>query len=430
MSTTIYQDIWDADQTTNGVPAVRKGELTSEQSGFVMVDEPGAAAPGEHKVLVKVKIPETKRQTYHLCERLFNNYTLDPGVRELVTADETQEEKDFIDAIVELPPLQAAREFISRELNQTISNTALASMVKETWFLQGRAGSKHASGFEHVFVGEQKPKGEQPDDAAVKMGGYHFWYKYYLDDAGSRIPIPAPDADRIVFHGTRYSGAEDPAQGLLVPEIVTLSFEWLAPDFTTGAQQRLSKPIGGFWVGCSPEGLIALGLVRCRTKAGKIAKINGATYQLDLHRLDDNPQSIRTFFPRFKRFDFRDINPGDDDEEGNGTSPSDSEVRIVAALVNPSGQEAGRENVTLLNTSPTAVNLNKWVIQAPNGWRFVFADVILKGGEVRTFRIPTTNPQFRNKAGNITLFNDKNKPHHQVSYSDEEAKREGFTIVF
>ena len=435
MSTEIYQEIWDADQDTNGVPALRPGETKSEAVGYVVVDERGTSLSGDHKVLAEVRIPESKRETYRLCEQLFNNYTLDPGIREQVATEETQEELDFVDAIVPLPPLQVAKEFIARDRGQAISDNTLAAMIKETWFLQGMAGSKYASGFEHVFVGEQKDKGDKPDEQAVDAGGYHFWYKYYLDDAGKRLDSGDPNADRIVYLGTRYGDGEVSSQGLLVPEVVTLNFEWTAPDFTRGGSQRLRKPIGGFWVGCSPEGLIALGLIRARTQVDKIAEINSSTYQVDLHRLDDNSKSIRTFFPRFRSSNFGGMNPpggepGGGEPGGGDPQLSEHEVKIVAALVNLPGNESGRETVTLLNAAPTPVDLEGWAIEAPNGWRFVFADVELNGGEARTFRMPTTSPQFRNRAGDITLFDPAGAPHHQVNYTTEAARREGFTIVF
>ena len=431
MSTDIYQQIWDADQATNGLPALRQGETGSDAVGFVVVDERDAAVTPDHRVIADVQLPVAKQETYRLCERLFNNYTLDPGIREFVTEEETQEEMDFIEAIVPLPPLQVAKAFMESDSGLSISNTMLAAMIKETWFLQGKAGSKHASGFEHVFVGEQKPTGDKPDDTAVDLGGYHFWYKYYLDDAGDRLLSPVPGTDGIFYLGTEYNGADRPAQGILVPEIVTMEFRWNAPDFTAGGTQLLKKSIGGFWVGCSPEGLIALGLVRARTRAGETAKINGSTYGLDLHPLSTNRKSIRTFFPRFQRSDFCESCPpnGGGNGGGNGPNVDDGDVRIVAALVNPAGDESGRETVTLLNTAPTAANLAGWAIVAPNGWRFVFADVMLNSGEVQTFRMPAPSPQFRNREGAITLM-DVDGVHHRVQYSTEAARREGYTIVF
>jgi poly(U)-specific endoribonuclease len=81
-----------------------------------------------------------------------------------------------------------------------------------------------------------------------------------------------------------------------VPEVVTLAFRWHAED--DGVPRPLYEPIGGFWVGCSIEGLMALGLVRFFERGRIEATINGARYEVELHRSPDG-QSIRTFFPRF-----------------------------------------------------------------------------------------------------------------------------------
>jgi hypothetical protein len=182
----IYQEIWDADQAGNGIPALRQADsqLKDETVGYVIVNE--TDDDREARVLSEVLIPDSKRTTYALCDRLFDNYALDPGIRELVTDEEATEEREFIRAILPTQPLQVAKEFLSRDLGQTLTDTDLAVMIEKTWFLQGQAGSKFASGFEHVFVGEQKPTGDQPDFQAVKLGGYHFWYKYYLDDGGKK----------------------------------------------------------------------------------------------------------------------------------------------------------------------------------------------------------------------------------------------------
>ncbi len=217
---------------------------------------------------------------------------------------------------------------------------------------------------------------------------------------------------------------------MLVPEVVTLSFEWKAPDTVNGSSQLLEKPIGGFWVGCSPEGLIALGLVRVRTSVGSSAVINGSTYDVKFFPLSNNSQSIRTFFPVFKRADFSVISPGNGNGGEGGISVTDGTVKIIAALVNPSGDESGRETVTLLNLAPTAVDLDNWKIKAPNGWEFTFADVTIGAGETRSFQMVSPSPQFRNKGGTITLLEPSGNVHDRVEYKKEEASREGFTIRF
>ena len=449
MNSTIYQNIWDADQGTggSGVPAIRVGAPKPETGGFVEVNEV-MAATATHKLFTAVSIPDDKLTTYQLCQRLFNNYTLDPGLREQVTAEESAEETEFIEHIVATPPLQAAREAIAFDREQpvaSISDATLAGMVREAWFFQGMSGSKHASGFEHVFVGEQKPAGDRPDDVPAEAGGYHFWYKYFLDDAGNRVGGGPAGTDQITYGGTRYGGADRPEQGLLIPEVVTLNFQWVAPDFTASdptKTQELNKPIGGFWVGCSPEGLIALGLARTLTKAGKIAKINGVTYQLDLHRLTDNTRAIRTFFPRFKMADFTGMDPGGGTGGGGEPGGGDSgggdagggdtarDVQIVAAFVNPAGNEAGRESVTLVNASSAVVNLGDWQIEAPNGTRLTLSGMDVPSGEAVRLRFPTTQPILRNRAGTIRLFDKQQRLRDTVEYTTEQAQQEGATIVF
>jgi hypothetical protein len=214
-----------------------------------------------------------------------------------------------------------------------------------------------------------------------------------------------------------------------VPEVVTLSFEWLAPDTVNQSEQPLRKPVGGFWVGCSPEGLIALGLVRVHSSAGSSAVINGATYEFKFFPLSNNSKSIRTLFPVFKRAEFEDISGGNG-STGGTTITSTPTVRIIAALVNPSGDESGKETVTLLNTTPTVVNLDRWKIKAPNGWEFTFADVSIGAGEARAFRMVAPSPQFRNRGGTITLLEPDGKVHEQVEYNEQQASQQGYTIKF
>ena len=461
MSSTIYQDIWDADQDTNGVRAICPHDV-KPSSGYAVVDEPTTAGE-EHHVIAEVVIPPEKNQTYELCEKLFNNYTLDPAIREDVTFEETREEQNFIDAILPLPPIQVAKAFMESEQGSAISDSNLAAMIKETWFAQGMAGSKTASGFEHVFVGEQSAKGELPDTQAAKMGGYHYWHKYFLDDGAGLL---SDGDDRIIYQGGRYGGG-DRADGRLVPEIVTMRFRWNAMDFATGRDQLLSKSIGGFWVGCSPEGLIALGLIRVRTRAGNMAVINGSTYQLDFHALDNNRHGIRTFFPRFIKTELKDLCPEDHDQDRDGTSgggggsgngqpgpgggpPNDpnpapgpgglgerpngaeanGNLRIIAALVNTSGNEVGRETVTLINAGPESINLEDWSIRAPNGWRFTIGDVTLPSGETHRFRMTSPQPQFRNKGGAIALLSPDGKVQQEAKYDKDQGSKEDHTIIF
>ncbi len=429
-----YQQIWDADQGANGIPALRPGEASDQARGFVVVDERADNVPSDHKVLKQVHIPDTKLKTYELCAALFDNYALLRAAPEIVRSEETQEEVDFVSAILGTAPIQKAKKVLEDRLQLTISDDKLAIMIQETWFKMGDAGSqKFASGFEHVFVGEQAKKEHG-------VGGYHYWHKYFLDDGGA-IHGEAAD-DRINYLGTRFGGPTITSEGVQVPEVVTLSLQVEAPlgdhtnsgDSRGGAQSKtLTKPIGGFFVGCSPECLIALGLVRCRTPSGKITKINGAEYELSLHRLDDEPNSIRTFYPRFRKADVIGITPADEREEDDGpiVQPvANSPFRMIAALVNPINPEGGREFIQILNSSAAEVSLAGWSVTAPNGLRFHIADVPIQAGEVFKFVVPSNQSVLRNKAGRLQLLQPSGDVAHAVNYTTEQAKREGEPIMF
>lgn len=426
-SNNIFQKIWNADQQGNGIPALRPHEEQDSSRGYVVVDERATSVSSDHRVLAKVVIPPSKRETYDLCERLFDNYALERRAREEVTSTETQEELDFIDAILSTPPIEVARQFLESSLDLTISPSLMAAMIKETWFTMGTSGNQpDASGFEHVFVGEQASKSSE-------IGGYHFWYKYHLDDAGDRLHHGSAIEDRIEYLGTKYGKADEPEKGVLVPEVVTLSLRWEAP-LGEGRQgtKTLRKPIGGFFVGCSPEGMVALGLVRARTQTNKLAFINGAKYQLDLHRLDGNHKAIRTFFPRFISANIIDIDDKKDEKEDTD-GPIDvpaSPFKILMAMVNPENPEGGKEFLQIANISDNPASLQGWKVVAPNGVTFELADIEVLPGDVFKFIVPSNNGILRNKAGKIQLKTPQNGVAGTYSYSTEQAKQEGQPIIF
>jgi hypothetical protein len=102
-------------------------------------------------------------------------------------------------------------------------------------------------------------------------------------------------------------------------------------------------------------------------------------------------------------------------------------VRIVAALVNPT-QSPEVEVVTLLNTAPHDLELDGWALLDTQKKRLPLAGV-LGAGATRTVRI--TQPlALSNKGGVITLVDEKGLKVHGVSYTREQARHSGWTIVF
>ncbi|HSA81572.1 MAG TPA: hypothetical protein VLE23_12195 [Geminicoccaceae bacterium] len=282
----VYQRIWDADQAGRGIPAIATGSPGDERRGYVKVDLAAGRDPG-HRLFPEVHIPDHKRLSYDLCAALFDNYRLDQTKVEETTPAEAQETLALIDATTGSAPMRIARDHLERARGRRYADTAWQELIFDVWFRPFDDGrNRDLSGFEHVVVGEQK---------AGRVNGYHFWYKYYLDDG----PIFL-GSDDIAFDGIRHDGTSSSASaGPAVPEIVTLAYRWHAQDFDAGIKRSLHKPIGGFFVGCSIEGLLALGLVRFFERGAVETVINRARVRIDLHRSPDR-RSLRSYFPRFQ----------------------------------------------------------------------------------------------------------------------------------
>jgi len=102
-------------------------------------------------------------------------------------------------------------------------------------------------------------------------------------------------------------------------------------------------------------------------------------------------------------------------------------VRIIAALVN-SVQSPEVETVTLMNTSPRVISLERWHLadkmkqrQSLNG--------NLGAGETTIVRVQAPM-QLSNKGGIITLLDESDLKVDGVSYTKTQADQPGWTIIF
>lgn len=106
----------------------------------------------------------------------------------------------------------------------------------------------------------------------------------------------------------------------------------------------------------------------------------------------------------------------------------DGIVQIVAAMVNPVGPPPEVETVTLLNTSPMSIDLKGWAIADRLKQKQKLTGVVPSGA---TFVVKLSKEvQLGNKGGIITLLDDRGLKIDGVSYTREQAAREGWTIVF
>jgi uncharacterized protein YukJ len=119
-------------------------------------------------------------------------------------------------------------------------------------------------------------------------------------------------------------------------------------------------------------------------------------------------------------------------EPGPGPAPGPGEpdhvAHIIGALVNPAGGAPEPETVTILNASPGQINLNGWQIADRLKNRHGLSGT-LKPGATLVINLPQT-VQLGNKGGIITLLDAQGLKVDGVSYTEAQAKREGWTVVF
>lgn len=104
----------------------------------------------------------------------------------------------------------------------------------------------------------------------------------------------------------------------------------------------------------------------------------------------------------------------------------------MAALVNPIGDDLGKETVTLINTSAATQSLEGWFLLDAMNKRFVLSDqaIELVAGAMTTITLPKNSIQLSNRGGEIRLLNRDSQVAHRVSYTKSQAQEQGRTILF
>ncbi|KAK2183334.1 hypothetical protein NP493_315g03068 [Ridgeia piscesae] len=171
-----------------------------------------------------------ERETYKAFKNLLNNYEVETGRPEEVTAEEQQENCRFIDLIVDTDVMREAHQYLVGKGKAPEDENAFKRLLYDIWFrLYKRSREdRHldSSGFEHVFVGETR----QQD-----VIGFHNWLQFYLQEKRGHIDY------RGYFR--RGTANEDS------PRLITLQFVW---------KDGQEKPIGSSFIGTSPEFEMAL----------------------------------------------------------------------------------------------------------------------------------------------------------------------------
>ncbi|GAA2797169.1 DUF2278 family protein [Saccharopolyspora taberi] len=116
-------------------------------------------------------------------------------------------------------------------------------------------------------------------------------------------------------------------------------------------------------------------------------------------------------------------------EQVPAPEPAAIPLQVIAAAVNPVGGGRENETVTLINASAAAVDLRGWKLADGRKNTMELPASEIAAGQ--TVQVPVSDGfQLGNRGGAITLLNPEGLKVHGVSYTDAQARTEGWTIVF
>ena len=96
-------------------------------------------------------------------------------------------------------------------------------------------------------------------------------------------------------------------------------------------------------------------------------------------------------------------------------------VYIERALVNPAGEDPGKEIVVLGNTTTEALELSGWSVVDKNNNADVISGILLAAGSSTLVMLSGNGAQLTNKGGTIRLLNPAGALVHAVTYSKADA---------
>lgn len=238
MSENIFEQLWEVDQKNSGLQPVSGVTCNAGQVAVNKFPDTSSFQP-DHVLIPMAKFKTGKTKSYAAAERLFDNYNHQFDKQDWDSPEEKKEIASFVDLVIKSEVFGVAKAYLLQNQPTTFSQDFdWTSHITNVFFTIYKA-SQHADynytcAFEHVFIGEHDRDG--------KLGGYHYWYKYYADDMDREGAT-----DDINFRTMKESQVQ-----LQNPNSCTFNFSW------KGASKS-SK--GGFLVGCSPEYLIACGTI-------------------------------------------------------------------------------------------------------------------------------------------------------------------------
>eukprot|EP00180_Rhodochaete_pulchella_P001294 Plantae.Rhodophyta-Rhodochaete_pulchella.ctg2103.p1 GENE.Plantae.Rhodophyta-Rhodochaete_pulchella.ctg2103~~Plantae.Rhodophyta-Rhodochaete_pulchella.ctg2103.p1 ORF type:complete len:374 (+),score=76.80 Plantae.Rhodophyta-Rhodochaete_pulchella.ctg2103:526-1647(+) len=169
------------------------------------------------------------KPTYLAFHYLLDNYERETGVSENTNEEEKQENWDFLNAVMATPCMQYCFRYASARgvLKDADDEQGFKSFLYRLWFyLYRRETSRDSSGFEHVFVGEERNG---------KIIGFHNWIQIMIEEHRQKLD----------YKGYLHRSGPEPDA---MTQILSVQFAW----------EGDLKPVSTCFIGVSPEFELAL----------------------------------------------------------------------------------------------------------------------------------------------------------------------------
>ncbi|RAM52266.1 MAG: DUF2278 domain-containing protein [Hapalosiphonaceae cyanobacterium JJU2] len=174
--------------------------------------------------------------------------------------------------------------------------------------------------------------------------------------------------------------------------------------------------------------------------SGKFQKDNGV-YQdgglLIHYKSEIQDYWVGAFFAFQSQSFHTDDNTGNPIDKNVGNEPEipdtpivKPQVKIIAALLNPSGEDVGKESITLINSSPNKVDLTGWAIANQLKQKASLDGFNIEPGAVVKVPLSGKDVQLSNKGGTLSLLNQEGIKVDGVSYTKKDTQEEGWTTLF
>ncbi|XP_053738792.1 uridylate-specific endoribonuclease C-like [Synchiropus splendidus] len=278
--TQVLNDLWRLD--TNRLKPGRDYIISLQgKAGYVEQGSNYARDRARHPLFTYVDEDKLRSiETYSHFINLLDNYEASTGVSETVTSEELQENQLFLSAVMETEVMKHAHQYLIRKRMSPANPDQFRNQLYNIWFRlyhRERGGGEDSSGFEHVFVGETK---------GHEVMGLHNWIQFYLQEKHQHVDYKGYKA-----RGHKETPDED-------DHVLNLQFSW----------KGLVKPVGGSFIGVSPEFEVAVFTIIFLMSTEKMTSV---TVKVDEYMLElvvyRHGRSIGTSFPKLLSSNNRDL---------------------------------------------------------------------------------------------------------------------------